>query len=206
MVRAGMQLMLEQERGLEVCETFGDATRLLEAIERHRPHLLILDINLPDTNGIEVLKQVKAQVPQLKVLVVSMHKEEVYAERALRAGADGYVMKKAPPEELVHAVHHVLGGEVVVSDRMASRMVRQLRGEQVGTTPTEVLTDRELEAFELIGQGVTTGEIADRMNISVKTVQYYCATIKKKFHLKDAAALRRAAYDWTTHRLDATAP
>lgn len=201
-----MRLMLEQEPDLHVCETLGDSDRLLEAIEQHQPHLLILDINLPRASGIEVLKQVKAQFHGLKVLVVSMHKEEVYAERALRAGADGYVMKKAPPEELVRAVEHVLRGEVAVSDRMASRMIRLFRGERVSGSPIEALTDRELEVFELIGQGVPTSEIAARMTISVKTVQYYRATIKKKFHLKDAAALRRAAYDWATRGVEASTP
>jgi DNA-binding NarL/FixJ family response regulator len=202
-VRQGLAQLINQEKDLEVCGQAEDAHEALQAIRHLNPDLVVTDISLKDTSGIDLIKDLKIQYPSLPVLALSMYDEAVYGERALRAGARGYIMKQEATEKVVTAIRRVLAGEVYVSADMATKMVSKLIGggpRQVGSS-VERLSDRELEVFRLIGEGYGTREMADRMHLSVKTIETYRAHIKEKLAVEDANELLRVAIQWVNAEL-----
>ena len=194
-VRQGLRLLIDHESDLEVCaeaETVADA---LEAITKHKPDVAVVDLSLRGTSGLELIKDIRVRHADLPVLVLSMSDESVYAERVLRAGARGYLMKEAATDEVLTALRRVLDGGIYLSDAMASRLLAQLvRGVPAdGGSPVDRLSDRELEVFGLIGRGLGTGEIARRLHLSPKTIETYRAHIKQKLNLADATELLQHA-------------
>jgi DNA-binding NarL/FixJ family response regulator len=195
-VRRGLTELINGQPDLVVCGQGDDAYGSLRAIRDARPDLCIVDVSLRDSDGIELLKELKAQVPDLPVLVLSMHDESLYGERALRAGARGYIMKQEAPDQILMAVRKVLAGQMYVSERMKAMLLdRLVRGSRsaVARLPMDRLTDRELEVFRMIGAGGSVKEIADRLFLSQKTVQAHREHIKEKLNLKSSAELIRFA-------------
>lgn len=197
-VRQGLAQMIDREPDLMVCGEAEEARSALQAIATLNPDIAVIDISLNGPSGIEILKTIRTTDPKLRVLILSMHDEMVYAERALRAGANGYIMKQEAAEMVLVALRRILGGEIYVSNRVANRMLRQL----VGGTPkarqssVDDLTDRELEVFRLIGEGHGTRQISDDLHLSVKTVETYQSHIKEKMGLKNARELVQYAIQW----------
>ena len=198
-IRQGLALLINRERDLAVCGDAEEASSALRRIEELRPDLVVVDISLNGPDGLALLKGIRARDPHLPVLILSMLDELLYAERALHAGANGYIMKQEATERVLVAIRRILGGEIYVSDRMANRMLhRFVGGSQVGQqSPIADLTDRELEVFRLIGEGHGTRQIAEELHISVKTVESYQAHIKEKLSLKNARELVQRAIQWT---------
>ena len=194
-LRQGLAQLISQHQEFIVCGQFEDAAAALVAVLELKPDLVIVDITLKEGNGLELIKSIRAIQPDAHLLVLSMHDEMVYAERALRAGASGYVMKQEAPEQLIAAVRRVLGGEVALSEKMSTRLMHQMVGTQRrdGTSPIERLSDRQLEVFTLIGQGLGTRQIAEQLHLSVKTVESHRAHIKQKLDLKTASQLMHRA-------------
>ena len=197
-VRQGLALLIDQEPDLMVCGEAEEAESALAAIATTRPDVLLLDISLPGPDGIELLKTIRSTDPALPVLVLSMHDEATYAERALRAGANGYIMKQEATENVLVALRRILRGELYVSERVASTMLRQIASSvgKPGRAPIARLSDRELEVFRLIGEGHGTRQIAVELHLSVKTVESYQAHIKEKLALQSARDLVQRAIEW----------
>ena len=197
-MREGLTRVIEEAGDLAVCAQAESIQRALELIEKTEPGLIIVDIGLGGTNGLELIKDVKARHPKLPVLVHSMHEEQVYAQRSLQAGARGYLMKQEPAAKLLQAIRQVLSGEIYLSETMTRRMLHRVAGSASGKglSPVECLSDRELEVFELLGRGQKTKEIAGQLHLSVKTVQTYCEHLKEKLLLRDATSLVRFAVQW----------
>jgi DNA-binding NarL/FixJ family response regulator len=209
LVRDGLSTLINQEGDLEVCGTAEDATSALAAMVAKPPHIALIDISLKNTSGLELIKDLKIQHPLVAVIVVSMHDEMLYAERALRAGARGYVMKRETTRNVLAAIRRVLEGGVYLSDnvvaRMASLVAGQRQRESAGAERVEQLSDRELEIFRLLGRGQSTSDIARVLHLNFKTVQAYCARAKEKLGLTTAIELRRAATRWEDEHAAATA-
>jgi len=165
---------------------------------KHRFDLALLDISLPDKNGLELIKDLRSLCVELPILVVSMHDELIYAERALRAGARGYIMKQEGGQKFLAAIRQVLGGQIYVSEAMSARILEVFSGKQVGQggSPVRKLSDREFEVFQLIGRGVSNRQIAEQLHLSIKTVEVHRAHIKEKLGLKTATELVRYALRW----------
>jgi DNA-binding NarL/FixJ family response regulator len=197
-VRQGLTQLIGQENDLYVIGGAEDAPAALDAIEKLQPDIALVDISLRETNGIELIKDIKIRHPRLPVLVLSMHQETFYAERVLRAGARGYVTKEEATERVVQAIRQVLSGQVYLSDRMASKMLSKLVEGRPGTDGMSIerLSDRELEVFEFIGHGLTTRQISQRLNRSIKTVESHRANIKRKLKLQNATELLQYAVQW----------
>ena len=197
-VRYGIAQLLSRESDLVVCGEEEDAGCALDAIRRLNPDLVIADLSLKDSSGLELLRNVKVEFPSLTVLVVSAHDESVYADVALRAGAMGYLMKDDALEKVVAAARRVLSGEVYLSQTQTARMLLRQRRTQSppGASPVEVLTDRELDVFALIGRWKRTGEVAKELRLSVKTIEYYREQIKRKRDLSTAAEHTQLATAW----------
>lgn len=190
-------MTLENSVEFTVCGQSESAEEALGEIPTLKPDACVVDISLPGMNGIELVKNLLAQLPELKILVVSRHDEELYAERAIRAGAKGYLMKLEAGEVLVSAVRQVINGGIYLSDKIGSQLIMKIAsGQSAGDNPLELLSDRELEVFELTGKGESTKEIAQRLHVSVKTIDTYRARIKEKMHLKTANELMRRAVQW----------
>ena len=190
-LRQGLALLINQEKDLEVCGQFEDAGKALDAVNNLKPDAAIVDISLKGSSGIELLKNIKVQFPKLLVLVLSMHDESLYAERALRAGASGYIMKQEATDQVLVALRKVLNGEIYLSEKMSSKLMHQLvsgRATDAGSL-MERLSDRELEIFGLIGEGRGTRQIAEQLHLSVKTIESHRAHIKEKLNLKNATEL-----------------
>ena len=194
-LRQGLAQLIAQDQEFSVCGQFEDANSAFLAIPSLKPDLVIVDITLKEGNGLELIKNIKTHYPEMHLLVLSMHDEMVYAERALRAGASGYVMKQEAPEQLIAAVRRVLTGEVALSEKVNARLMHQLVGARrsQSTTSIERLSDRELEVFNLIGEGLGTRQIAEHMGLSVKTVESHRAHIKQKLDLKTSSELMHRA-------------
>lgn len=197
-VREGLTLRINRQPDLVVCgeaDTAGDA---LKTIRTSKPDLAIVDLSLKEGSGLDLIKDIKTRYPQLPVLVLSMHDEFLYAERALRAGARGYIMKYEATNNIITAIRLVLSGKIYLSDRISSRLLdKAFTGKRSSDTPgIESLTDRELEVFELIGQGLGTREISKRLHLSVKTIEAYREHIKDKLGLKKATELVHRAILW----------
>jgi DNA-binding NarL/FixJ family response regulator len=197
-VRFGIAQLINQQSDLVVCGEEEDAANALGAISRLKPDLVIADISLKDSSGLELMRNIKAQFSGLPVLVVSAHDESVYAEIAFRAGALGYLMKAEALEKIVGAIRRVLSGNIYVSDTLAARMLQQQvrGGVDFQQSPVKGLSDRELEVFQLIGQWKKTKEIAQALHLSIKTIEYYREQIKQKLNLSSAAELTQHATAW----------
>lgn len=197
-VRQGLIKLIEQEDGLEVCGEAGNVSEALAAIRGLDPDVILVDISLEDSNGLELIRLIDDLGLQIPMLVLSMHDESLYAEHALRAGASGYVMKQAASNTLIQAIEKVMDGEIYVSKNMSSQMLKMAfrsSGEEA-RTGAELLSLRELEVFELIGRGNSTREIAEQLNLSVKTIETYRAHIKDKLQLRSGTELMQRAIHW----------
>ena len=197
-VRQGIAQLVNREPDLDVCQEAGDADSAIAVLRETQVDLAIVDISLPGTSGIELVKLMRDAQPQLPVLVMSMHDEALYSDRAFRAGAKGYVMKQEATEKLLAAIRKILNGGVYVSDRMQSVMVQRFLNSGVDETVSFIdnLTDREFEILRMIGQGLTVAEIADKLGRSAKTVEAHRANLREKLGLKRAAELARFATQW----------
>jgi DNA-binding NarL/FixJ family response regulator len=201
-MRSGVAMLINNEPGLIVCGEAENAAQAMELIAREKPDLVLADISLPDKNGLELVKDIQALHPGQAVLVLSMHDEAFYAERVLRAGGRGYLMKQEGGQKLKEAIHHVLAGQIYVSQKMSVRILEMFSGRSTtnaGAT-VENLTDREFEVFQSIGEGKSTREIADKLHISVKTVEVHRANIKTKLKVGSAAELVHYAVRWAESR------
>jgi DNA-binding NarL/FixJ family response regulator len=199
-VRQGLALFIDREPDLMVCGEADGATSALQAIREAVPDFVVLDISLDGPDGLELLKTLRVRYPNLPVLVLSMHDEAVYAERALRAGANGYIMKQEATDRVLTAIRHILGGDVYLSDRLTKRMLQQfVNGSVSPRDPLAKLSDRELEVYRLIGAGHSTRQIADELHVSTKTVESYQAHIKEKLALRNARELVQHAVEWSVN-------
>jgi DNA-binding NarL/FixJ family response regulator len=196
--RAGLAALIETQPHLTCCGQAAHAREVLAAIEQTRPDLLLLDLRLGDGDGLDLLLQLKNLFPRLPVLVLSQSDEDLYAERAIRAGARGYLMKEEATEEVLTAITAVLAGNVHVSARLNARLMRGLLGEGVkpGAGSVASLSNRELQVFRLLGEGVSTKRIAAQLKISIKTAQTHRENIKHHLHLPDGTTLLRYATTW----------
>ena len=201
-VRQGLARLMEHEPDIEVCGGAQSVSEAIEKVETLRPDLVIVDISLKESHGIELISQLKARDEKAKMLVWSMFDEKVFAERVLRAGAMGYVNKQEPVETVIRAVRQVLGGDVYLSRQMANYVARRIgRSQTLEQDPVERLSNRELEVFQMIGQGVTTRQIARRLGLSPKTIEAHRERIKAKLGLKNAAELSCRAVQWLLENL-----
>ena len=198
LMRKGLAMTLEKEVGFDVCGQAESAEVALTEILKLKPDAAVIDISLPGMNGIELVKNLLHQEPNLKILIVSRHDEELYAERALRAGAKGYLMKLEAVEVLVSAVRQILNGGIYLSDKIGNKLLMKLATGNASKSdnPLDLLSDRELEVFELTGKGLSTKDIGEKLHISVKTVESHRANIKDKLQLDTANELMRHAVKW----------
>ena len=198
MTRAGVAQLIDRQPDTQVCCEAGNPSEALDAISKECPDLLVTDITMPGRSGIEFIKDILALHPTLPILILSMHDEVIYAERTLRAGARGYIMKEAGGEKLLAAIRRVLSGQVYVSEEMSAKILDNLSGKRPrgSRSPIQKLSDREIEIFQLIGQGKSTKDIARQLNLSSKTVDVHRGHIQEKLDLKDATALVRHAVRW----------
>ena len=194
MMREGLSGVINHELDLTVCGAVENAHQAMDAIPKLSPDLVLVDITLPGKNGLELVKDLKAMHPRLAILAISMHDESLYAERMLRAGANGYITKQQPPEELVKAIRQVLGNNLYVSKEVSEKLLRRFSGQPLKAQSTmEILTDREFEVLQLIGEGKSPREIARQLHISEKTVAVHSANIRQKLELNSTAKLIRFA-------------
>ena len=193
-MRLGFAQLIQQEKTLRVCGEAEDSQQAMESIQRDEPDLVIIDLGLKKSSGLDLIKLLQGLHPTLPLLVVSLHDETLYAQRVLKAGARGYVMKREAPDRLLIAIKRVLDGEIYVSEQMASRLLNWfVRGARPEGSPLERLSDRELEVFRFLGQGSSTREIAQALHLSVKTVETHRAHIMDKLNLGSATELLRYA-------------
>jgi len=198
MMRQGLAQLIDNEPDLQVCAEADNAGQALDAVGRETFDLILLDISLPDKNGLELIKDILTLKPGLPILVVSMHDELLYAERVLRAGGRGYIMKQEGGKKFLHAIQQVLSGQVYVSEKMSAQILETVSGRrgESSASPIKRLSDREFEVFQMIGQGKATREIAERLHLSIKTVEVHRANIKKKLKLKTSTDLVSHAIRW----------
>ena len=197
-VRQGLTLLINRESDLAVCGEAQEMHAALTAIPALKPDILIVDISLNGPDGLELLKNIRITMPHLPVLILSMHDESIYAERALRAGANGYIMKQEATEKVLVALRRILSGEIYVSGRIANSMLQHYVRGAIPSEHSSIseLTDRELEVFRLIGDGYGTRQIAEVLHLSIKTVESYQAHIKEKLSLRSARELVQHAVQW----------
>jgi len=196
LVREWLTTLIDQQKDLVVCGEAEDAPQALRAIEDLQPDVAVVDVTLASGSGIELVKDVRRLAPNIAVVVLSMHDEALYAERALRAGARGYVMKRETTKKIIIAIRDVLEGRLYVSEEFRTSMAEKFIDGKAGGSPVDQLSDRELEVFRRLGQGQDTRRISEALGISIKTVQVYCARIKEKLNLANATELLREAMRW----------
>lgn len=198
MLRRGLAALIESEPGLTVCGEAATRSAALEAIRASPPDLVIVDLVLGDSHGLDLVKDIQTHHPNIPALVLSMHDEAVYAERSLRAGARGYVTKRELDDTLLIAIHRVLAGETYMSAKLQAQLAAKfVAGRTLETaSPLDALTDRELEVFHLIGQGRSTRQIAETLHLSIKTIESHREHIKQKLHLEFGAELAQRATQW----------
>jgi DNA-binding NarL/FixJ family response regulator len=198
LAREGLKRLIDFEPDLAVCGEAGDGVDALKALPKAAPDALVADLGLPEMGGLDLIKAVKQRWPKMPVLIISMHDENIYAERAFAAGAMGYLMKKESSSKVMPALREVLQGRRYMSDALKEKMLNRLaEGDKPGgRSPVETLSDRELEVFTLIGQGLKTSEIAGKLHLSVKTVESYREQIKTKLNLSTASQLAQYAVEW----------
>lgn len=199
-VRDGLTTIINHQRDLNVCGGADDAHQALKAISELKPDIVVVDISLKNSDGIELTKSIKAKYPKLRVLVLSVHDESIYAERALRAGARAYLMKEVVSENIVKAIRSVSKGEIYVSDTISKKFLHKIAGDKADKTKTSIenLSDREFEIFRLIGEGYKASQIAKKLHLSVKTVETYRGRLKEKLNITDASKLLRYAIKWVS--------
>jgi DNA-binding NarL/FixJ family response regulator len=197
-MRQGLAQLINHEPDLVVSAEANNAAEAMAQLRGGKLDLALLDISLPDKNGLELIKDIRALLPELPLLVVSMHDEGIYAERVLRAGGRGYIMKQEGGKRLMLAIRQILAGQIYVSENMSAKILEIFSGRRADAAKTlpELLTDRELEVFHLIGQGVATRDIAKRLHLSIKTVEVHRAHIKQKLKLNSATELVHQAIRW----------
>jgi DNA-binding NarL/FixJ family response regulator len=202
--RAGLTGLVNLEAGLTVCGEANDAAQAMQAVEKLHPDLVLLDMSLPGKGGLELLKDIRAIAPQTPVLIISMHDETLYAERVIKAGGRGYIMKQEGPEKIVQAVLKVLSGGISVSERIAAQILDAMSGGKSGKSGTSssvsTLTDREFEVYRLLGQGKEPHEIARTLHLSIKTVDTHRAHIRQKLGLRNATELIHHATRWAAEQ------
>ncbi len=198
LVREWLATLINQQSDLKVCGEAGSASEGIQLIPAAKPHVAVVDISMEGGSGIELIKDLKALCPEVAVIVLSMHDEGLYRERALRAGARGYVMKREATKTILQAIRCVLEGKLYLSDKLARKLAGELvEGKKAETaSPVELLSDRELEVFQLLGRGLGTRQIAEEMHVSFRTVQTFSARIKEKLNLASATELLRVAMRW----------
>lgn len=203
LVRESLTTLIQQHPGLAVCGEASSQSEALSAIEETHPDLVIVDISLGRGSGLDLIKDIRDRHPELKILVLSMHDEAVYAERAVRAGAHGYVMKKESTRKVIDAIRHVMSGELFLNPEILSSLAKKFVSGRppTGALTVDELSDRELEVFRLLGQGYETREIAQVLEVSIKTVQTYCARIKEKLRIRNGTELLREAVQWSESAL-----
>jgi DNA-binding NarL/FixJ family response regulator len=197
-VRQGLAQLIEQEPDLTVCGEAADVREARAALSRLKPDVVILDLSLRDSDGLEVIKDIRSKYNGLPVLVLSMHDENIYAERLLSSGANGYIMKQAAGDQLITALRRVLAGGIYVSERIGASMIERLAvsGRKHTMDPIERLSNREIQVLNLIGRGKTTREIARDLNLSIKTIESHRQRIKKKLSLDTSPRLVQFAVNW----------
>jgi DNA-binding NarL/FixJ family response regulator len=196
-VRRGLRQLVDAEPDLEVCGEAEEASEALRQVQETRPDIVTVDLTLKSGHGLELIQQIHAIDKRIKILVSSMHDESLFAERALRAGAMGYINKQESPEKIIGAMRQVLRGEIYLSSRMSDRLLHRVAdGQSLAINPIEGLTDRELEVFGMIGQGLATKQIARMLNLSHKTIEAHREKIKTKLNLTNSAELTRHATQW----------
>lgn len=196
-VRQGIGEMIHEEPDMTVCGEANNYPDAMESVAKLKPDIVLVDISLNGSSGFEFLKSLKIQQPEIKTLVLSMHDEILYAERALREGCRGYIMKQQSTEEIMKAIRHVMKGQIYLSDHMMERVLeKKYGGISADASPVEILSDRELEVFRMIGEGTATSSIAKQLHRSVKTIETYRARIKIKLNLKNNMELIRLAMNW----------
>jgi len=202
LVREGLRRLIGLQPDLSICGEAHTTHEALKSIAGLKPDVVILDLTLSGSNGLDLIKDMKLRSLKSLVLVLSMHDESLYAERALRAGAKGYIMKEQASKEVLKAIHRIISGEIYVSEKMSAKMLHKMAGgKSDGKSPSEgALSDRELQVFQLIGRGWGTRQIAEDLHISAKTVESYRAHIKIKMNLKNAHELTQHAVHWVEHK------
>ena len=198
LLRQGLAMLINQQKDMQVCGEAEEAHAAMQCIIQEKPDIVILDISLKGPDGLELLKNIRAAAPDLPVLILSMHDEAIYAERALRARANGYIMKQEATEKVLVAVRRILDGEIYLSDSMSKKMLQQYIDGTPSLLPSRIatLSDRELEVFCRIGEGRATREIAEELHLSIKTVETYQAHIKEKLGLRSGRELVQHAIQW----------
>jgi DNA-binding NarL/FixJ family response regulator len=198
MFREGLRQLIDREANLTVCGDASNAEEAMAGIRSSQPDVVIVDISLTVSSGLDLIKDIKAEFDDLPILVVSMHDETLYAERVLRAGAMGYVMKHEPAKTVKAAIHKVLGGDLYLSEKMSAGMLnRMVRGDaDQPRTPLETLSDRELEVFRMLGQGKPTRQIAEELDLTIATINSFRNRIKEKLQLKSSTELLLHAAQW----------
>ena len=197
LVREGLANLIHQQPDMEVCGEAAGEPEAMQLLAARPPDVAIVDISLEQGSGLELIKSIKVMYPSVAMLVVSMHDESLYAERALRAGARGYLMKREAAKKVIQGIRAVLAGQMFASEKITAMLAaRCVEGRATVTSPIEQLSDRELEVFQLLGRGLGTRQIADHLHVGFKTVQAYCARIKEKLQLANATELLRAAMQW----------
>ncbi len=198
-VRERLTEIINRETDLTVCGEAEDRADAVQAIKTQTPDLVIVDLTLKNSDGLELIKDIHARWPKLLMLVVSMHDESLYAERVIRAGALGYITKQEATRSILVAIRRVLAGQIYLNEQISTHIISRLVSHTgpVASTPAELLADRELQVFELTGRGMNTREIAGRLHIAAKTVETYRARIREKLKLKDGSELLQLAIVWT---------
>lgn len=198
LVRESLTSLINQQPDMTVCGEAEDASQAIRGIVANKPRIVIMDISLKETSGLELLKAARLQEPKSEIIVLSMHDEKLYAERCIRGGARGYVMKGESTKRIIAAIREVLSGNICLSEEMSAVFAKKQIGLRYtsSASPLEALSDRELEVFNLLGRGLETRQVAGTLNISIKTVHAYCARIKQKLQLSTATELLREAVRW----------
>jgi hypothetical protein len=197
LVREWLTNLINEEADFEVCGQAGDAHAALDLISKLSPRIAVVDISLDGGSGLELIKDIKAQYPKTDAIVLSMHDESLYAERAMRAGAAGYIMKREATGKVLDALRAVLAGGLFFSNAVNAMLAQKLvQGASAKPTAVEILSDRELEVFQLLGRGYNTRQISEQMKVSFKTIQAYCARIKEKLNLANINELIFHAVRW----------
>jgi len=204
LVRQGLSQVINNEEDMEICGEAEDAPETMKGVGPANPDVIIVDISLRANNGLELIKNLKAIHENIPILVFSMHDESIYAQRALRAGAKAFVMKKESPTKVVEAIRCIIKGEIYVSPSVADQVLHQIvngPNNAASTSPIDRLTDRELEVVQLIGRGLSSREIAESLNLSVKTIESHRAHVKEKLNLRNATELVQFSVQWVDHQV-----
>ncbi len=201
--REGLADLINRQKDMEVCDMAKDVPMTLKALKKLKPDIVTVDISLEDASGLELMKDIKARFPDLPMLALSMHQESFYAERAIRAGAKGYITKQEASKKVITAIRKVLEGRLYLSDRMKEELLYSMignNGSDAISSPIDRLTDRELEVFKLLGLGKGTSQIAEQLCLSAKTIETYRSRIKEKLNLKSGSELLRCAFQWASEQ------